>query len=179
MRSLRAADLHATFGGPALTPDGLQEWVADFRRELDAAWTATAEASDAVDELLRLGYRLGAVTNARRDEQQAKLDRLGLADRVPLLACLDDLGRGKPDPRIWHLACERFGVPPARSAYVGDELDVDARGAVAAGLLGVWLDRHATGERPGDVAVITDLRQLPAVLGPGPAPAPGPGPDPI
>lgn len=164
MRSLRAADLHATFGGPVLTPEQAREWVADFHRELNAAWTATVEAEEAVDSLLRLGYRIGAVTNARRDEQQAKLDELGLAGRVPILGCIDDLGFGKPDPRIWHLACERLGVPPVRAAYVGDELDVDARAATAAGLRGVWLDRHASGERPGDVPVITDLRQLPAVL---------------
>ena len=83
---------------------------------------------------------------------------------MPILGCIDDLGFGKPDPRIWHLACERLGVPPGRTAYVGDELDIDARAACAAGLRGVWLDRHASGDRPRDVPVITDLRQLPSVL---------------
>jgi putative hydrolase of the HAD superfamily len=34
--------------------------------------------------------------------------------------------------------------------YVGDELDVDAAGAVAAGLVGVWLDR------PGPRRVVVD-----------------------
>jgi putative hydrolase of the HAD superfamily len=165
MRRLRAEDLHATFGGPVLTPEQLQSWVEDFHRELNAAWRVTAEAPEAVDGLLALGLRIGAVTNARRDEQQAKLDELGLAARVPILACIDDLGFGKPDPRVYHLACERLGVPPARTAYVGDELDIDARAATEAGLVGVWLDRHGTGERPADVPVITDLLQLPAVLG--------------
>lgn len=164
MRRLRAEELHATFGGPVLSEEQVRGWVADFHRELNAAWRVTAEASEAVDGLLALGLVIGAVTNARRDEQQAKLDELGLAARVPILACIDDLGFGKPDPRIYHLACERLGVPPARTAYVGDELDIDARAATEAGLVGIWLDRHRSGLRPGDVPVITDLLQLPAVL---------------
>jgi putative hydrolase of the HAD superfamily len=165
MRRLRAEDLHARFGGPVLNEAQTVEWIAHFHRELKAAWRTTAEAAEAVDGLLALGLRIGAVTNALRDEQQAKLEALGLADRVPILACIDDLGFGKPDPRVFRLACDRLGLSPARTAYVGDELDIDARAATAAGLLGVWLDRHGSGERVEDVPVITDLLQLPAVLG--------------
>ncbi|MFN8082325.1 MAG: HAD hydrolase-like protein [Kineosporiaceae bacterium] len=39
---------------------------------------------------------------------------------------MDDLGVGKPDPRVFHLACERLGVSPGRSLYLGDEPDADA-----------------------------------------------------
>lgn len=85
-------------------------------------------------------------------------------------------GSGKPDPRVFAEACRRLGTDPARTAYVGDELDVDARGALAAGLVGVWLDRPGTrrgGPHPEDPAsarasgvhVVHGLADLPVALG--------------
>ena len=56
-------------------------------------------------------------------------------------ASVYDKGSPHPDPRIFDLACEAFGVAPARALYVGDRLHTDAIGAAAAGLSGVWLDR--------------------------------------
>ena len=50
------------------------------------------------------------------------------------LVGIDAFGVGKPDARIFRRACEVLGPAPAEAAYVGDELDVDARGARDAGL---------------------------------------------
>ncbi len=107
-----------------------------------------------LDALAGAGVRVGSLTNARVELQTRKLAAAGLAD-VPLLVGVDTLGFGKPDPRVFAEACRRLGTDPARTAYVGDELDVDARGALAAGLVGVWLDRPGTrrgGPHPEDPA---------------------------
>ena len=115
---------------------------------------------------------VGALTNAATEYQVRKLTRAGLAADVPLLVGVDTLGFGKPDPRVFAEACRRLGTEPGRTAYVGDELDVDARAATAAGLRGVWLARPGLGPKgdedlvtvPTDV-VIASLDELPAVLG--------------
>ena len=84
---------------------------------------------------------------------------------------MDTLGFGKPDPRVFLEACRRLGTDPARTAYVGDEPDVDAAAARDAGLVGVWLDRPGARRRPVDeatldgVTVIRSLTELPAALG--------------
>src|SRR3954452_19825244 len=85
----------------------------------------------------------------------------GLLERVGVLVGMDVFGVGKPDPRVYRHACAVLGVDPAQVAYVGDELDVDARGAREAGLLGVWLDRHGSGQSPPDVPVVRSLDELP------------------
>ena len=63
----------------------------------------------------------------------------------------------KPDPRIFHHACDRLGLAPREVAYVGDRRETDAVAASDAGLRGIWLDREgASGVRT--------LEDLPALL---------------
>jgi putative hydrolase of the HAD superfamily len=98
---------------------------------------------------------------------------VGLAESVPMLVGVDTLGYGKPDPRVFVEACRVLGTDPARTAYVGDELDVDAVAARRAGLVGVWLDRPGPRRVPvseaevsaAGVLVVRGLDELPAALG--------------
>lgn len=175
-RMARANQLQARFGGVELDDAGYEEWNAAFEEGFAGAWAAHPEAHEVVDRLIRSGLAVGALSNAAVAYQTSKLDRVGLAGRVPLLVGVDTLGVGKPDPRVFVEACRRLGTDPGRTAYVGDELDVDARAAVAAGLMGVWVDRpgprrvqvreediHAA--RAAGVVVVRTLDELPALLG--------------
>lgn len=87
-------------------------------------------------------------------------------------------GSGKPDPRVFAEACRRLGTEPARTAYVGDELDIDALAAVQHGLVGVWLDRpgarrheipaaEIAAARAAGVLVVGSVAEVPGVLGLG------------
>ncbi len=171
-RMARANDLHAAFGGPVLDDAGFDAWDAVFEERFRTSWAAHADAAGVVDRLLAAGVAVGALSNAVSDYQASKLTRVGLHDRVPMLVGVDTLGVGKPDPRVFAEACRRLGTAPERTAYVGDELDIDARAATAAGLVGVWLDRPGV-RPPGGVViepgatdvVIHSLTELPAVLG--------------
>lgn len=171
-RMARANDLHATFGGPVLDDAAYDEWNTLFEDRFTGAWAAHDDAAAVVRHLLDAGVRVGALTNAATEYQVRKLTRAGLIDDVPMLVGVDTLGFGKPDPRVFAEACRRLGTEPGRTAYVGDELDVDARAATAAGLRGVWLARPGLGAKdanagepaPTDV-VIRSLAELPGVLG--------------
>lgn len=168
-RMRRANELQVAFGGEPLGEAGYDAWRTLFWSTFEASWRAHADARPTIDTLRAHGLRVGALTNAAALLQEDKLARSGLSD-VPILVGLDTLGFGKPDARVFLEACRRLGTDPARTAYVGDELDIDALAAVAAGLIGVWLDR--TGARGLDVdglldgvRVIERLDELPAVLG--------------
>jgi putative hydrolase of the HAD superfamily len=140
-RIARANMMHAAFGGPTLDDAGFDAWDALFEEAFRGAWEAHDDAPDMVKELIAAGVAVGALSNASVAYQTLKLERVGLADTVPMLVGVDSLGFGKPDPRVFVEACRRLGTDPARTAYVGDELDVDAVAARGAGLTGVWLDR--------------------------------------
>jgi putative hydrolase of the HAD superfamily len=164
-RRRRVAALHAAFGGPAVDAARFEEWDAAFESAFRAAWRPCADAAPLLDVLDAAGLPRGVVTNMRIPYQREKLAAVGLLGRVGALVGMDDFGIGKPDPRLFRQACAVLGAEPQDVAYVGDELDVDARGARDAGLVGVWLDRHHTGACPGDVPVVRSLDELPALLG--------------
>ena len=146
-RRLRADELHRAFGGPPVDEAAYPAWVEVFWGTFERSWRAHDDARPTVDALRAAGLRVGAVTNAAREIQDRKLAVCGLAD-VPVLVTVESFGVGKPDPRVFQEGSRLLGTAPGRTAYVGDELDVDALGAVRAGLHGVWLDRPGT--RRGD-----------------------------
>jgi putative hydrolase of the HAD superfamily len=64
----------------------------------------------------------------------------GLAGHLEFIVDSGAVGIEKPDPRIFALALERAGVPPADALYVGDLYPVDVVGARRAGIEPVLLD---------------------------------------
>ncbi|GEL95483.1 HAD family hydrolase [Cellulomonas composti] len=170
-RHQRANELHAAFGGPELDDAAFVAWDEVFDGGFRAAWAAHDETEDVLTALLDAGVVVGALSNAATAYQSAKLEKAGLLDRVPMLVGVDTLGFGKPDPRVFLEACRRLGTDPARTAYVGDEADIDALAARDAGLVGVWLDRPGARRVVVDVDavrgvhVISSLDELPAALG--------------
>ncbi|GGC12539.1 HAD family hydrolase [Cellulomonas carbonis] len=175
-RMTRANELQAAFGGDQLDDAAYEAWNAVFEAGFSGAWTAHLDAHDVVRQLLDAGVAVAAMTNAAVAYQTTKLERAGLGEHVTVLVGVDTLGVGKPDPAVFVEACRRLGTEPARTAYVGDELDVDARAAVAAGLLGVWVDRpgprrvdipdeDVAAARAAGVEVVTTLAEVPGLLG--------------
>jgi putative hydrolase of the HAD superfamily len=172
-RLARANDMHAAFGGAVLDDDSFTTWDEVFEEAFRAAWEPHPDADGAVRELLGLGIAVGALSNASVDYQSLKLERVGLAGVVPMLVGVDTLGYGKPHPDVFTEACRLLGTDPAHTAYVGDELDVDAVAARAAGLVGVWLDRPGPRRVPisdaevaaSGVVVVHGLSGLAGALG--------------
>ncbi|MGW0859793.1 HAD family hydrolase [Streptomyces sp. NPDC002690] len=136
-------------------------WFRRHRVHYEDAWSLFPDVVPVLD--LLGGYRHGALSNAGAVEQHRKLTTLGVRHRFETLLCAVELGVSKPDPAAFHAACEALALDPHEVAYVGDEPDTDAAGAVAAGLTGIWLDRGERGGR-ADLVRITGLHQLPALL---------------
>jgi len=119
---------------------------------------------DALPGLERLAARfpIYAVTNGN-----ANLATVGLSGFFRGCLSASELGIGKPDARIFHLACERLGVLPAQVLHVGDDLLLDVHGARDAGLQALWLKRpqHADGELPEGCVQAGSLLELADSLG--------------
>jgi FMN phosphatase YigB (HAD superfamily) len=67
----------------------------------------------------------------------------------------------KPSPAFFQKAAEAAGVAPERTLMVGDSYRADVRGAWAAGMDAVWLDRtEGISITPDDEPVPTDVRVI-------------------
>jgi putative hydrolase of the HAD superfamily len=174
-RQLRADELHAAFGGPRVDAELYPRWLEVFWGTFAASWRAHDDVASVLRALVAAGVRVGSVTNARVALQEEKLATAGVTG-VPVLVGVDTLGFGKPDPQVFLEGCRLLGTDPARTAYVGDEPDIDARAAAAAGLVGIWIDRPGVRREgpsagsPDDATVpgvhrITGLDELRKVLG--------------
>ena len=141
MRRARVADLVGHLG-----LDHVQDAHERFEAAYAPAFAEHLRAFTDVTALLRRaeghGWPVGVLTNSGAGYTAQKLRLTGLADRFEVVVTTDDLGFGKPDPRVFAHACALLGSEPADTAYVGDDLEVDARGARAAGLYAVWLARE-------------------------------------
>lgn len=84
-------------------------------------------------ELQARGVRWGIVTNKAGFLTDELLRRIGWAQRAAAVVSGDTLPVKKPDPAPVLLACERAGIAPARSVFVGDDRR-DVMAGAAAGL---------------------------------------------
>jgi len=149
-------------GRPAMTDDEADAWAAGHVAHYEAVWSLFPDTVPALD-LLAADYRHAVLSNSALAHQDRKLRTLGVRDRFEVVLCAAELGVSKPEPAAFRAVCEALELAPAEVAYVGNEPDIDARGAAEAGLLGIWLDRGGIGGRP-DLLRITGLAELPGVL---------------
>jgi putative hydrolase of the HAD superfamily len=141
-------------------------WFGSYLRHYRAAWHAFDDVLPALAALAAAhpSVALGVVTNGEGEPQRAKLAAIGLSEHFEVVVASGEEGVAKPDAGIFALACERLGAERELTVHVGDRLDLDAEGAVAAGLRGVWLDRLGTAPGPGHVVRISTLHELPAAI---------------
>lgn len=97
----------------------------------------------------------------------AVLRNVGLEGMVDGVVTSAEVGRPKPAPEIFTAALALAGCAPERAVHVGDSLDQDIHGALAAGIRAVLLRRGDAelGEQPPGVPSISSLAQLPPLLG--------------
>jgi putative hydrolase of the HAD superfamily len=110
--------------------------IADY----PAKFTLDPAVAAGLVRLRETGWQLGIVTNGATRVQQAKIDRVGLRSHVDMVLDSETAGYAKPDARIFEIAAEKLGVELAPDGWmVGDMLDKDIEGGLAAGLRTIWL----------------------------------------
>ena len=126
--------------------------------------TPVAHALDLL-RWLRPRARIGVVSNTVGSgdaEVWQVLEGAALRPYVDAIVTSRDFGAAKPDPAIFREAARRLDLALEATCMVGDRLDTDVAGALAAGIPGIWL-RHPHGRMVDGIAAshtITDLSQL-------------------
>ena len=116
------------------------------------------------------GVKVAIISNSEGMLERLFTD-LGVLGHFDLVVDSGKAGIEKPDPRIFEIALERFGVPASRALHLGDMFATDVLGARAAGIRTALIDpyqhyagRHAEVPRvPGVVEVARTVEALRSV----------------
>ena len=115
-------------------------------------------------ERLASRYRLVAVSNGNADVHRIGLERFFSGSVSARLH-----GVAKPDPSIFQAACAAAGAAPNQVLHLGDDLEADVAGALAAGLHAGWICRpdgaHASAEPRSGAHRFADLLAVATALG--------------
>lgn len=166
------ATIEARTGLP-LTEEWMRAFYARRNAELAARLTAIDGALDAVSAVhAAVDGRIACASGADRFKVEMQLDQVGLrpyfGDRV---FSGHEMPRSKPAPDVYLAAAQALAVPPACCAVVEDTVTgVTAGVAAGATVYGYSPSPFGHGapealRAAGAVAVFTDMRQLPALLG--------------
>ena len=98
-----------------------------------------------MDEAHGAGIRLGLASNSGHAHVEGHLKRLGLLDRFSFVACREDVQSPKPEPDVYRLVLNRFGIR-GREAVAFEDSEVGARAARRAGLWVVAVPNPSTAQ---------------------------------
>ena len=129
------------------------------------------DVAPTLERLKKDGLKLGLVSNTAwpAAAHDPDLEKFGIKDYLDCRVYSCDVGWEKPAPQIFHAALDCMGLAPEETAFVGDFLRYDIKGAHALGMKGIW--KRVDG-RPPDIddytitpdATITRISELPEVL---------------
>ena len=101
-------------------------------------------------------YALASLTNGNAD-----VTRIGLNHYFKATVSAHVHRVSKPEAALFHIACRELACAPEEVVHVGDDIELDIRGARAAGLHVVWMNRTGSEWAGDDVPhTVTDLLGL-------------------
>lgn len=123
-----------------------------------AHWRILDDVLPCLKELKRRHLRLGIVSNWSSN-LESLIRGLRMAPYFDEIVSSADVGYRKPNPMIFTIAMERMGIEAGEAVHVGDRPDADGRGAEAAGIRPIIVDRAGVCEDCG-YATVRSLAEL-------------------
>ncbi|MDP4090931.1 MAG: HAD family hydrolase [Bacillota bacterium] len=98
-----------------------------------------------LERLKNLGIRMALITNGTSKEQRGKLTRFSLENYFEVCLIEEEVGYGKPDPRVFELALGKLGLKAHEAWMVGDNLLWDVEAPQKVGIFSIWNDYRKKG----------------------------------
>jgi putative hydrolase of the HAD superfamily len=92
----------------------------------------------------------------------ADVHKIGIGEYFVASINAQDVGVGKPDPRIFQAAAQRLGLQPQQILHVGDDANLDVIGALNVGMQTAWVNRadHLWSQPQEPHATVTSMLEL-------------------
>ena len=120
-----------------LHPHALEMAKAYWRGVVDNM-APSPGAREIMEELRRMGIRIGLGTDMTAYMQYEKLIRLGLMEYMDFIVSSEEAGTDKPGNAFFMLCARKAGCLPGDCLFIGDNIVRDYGGASAAGMQARW-----------------------------------------
>jgi len=127
--------------------------MEEFYQPIRESTRPYPDTLETLDRLKANGFRMAIISNTPWDTPgrltHGDVERWSIGGYFEVALYSGDLPWRKPNPAFMWEAARRLGVHRGSCVVVGDDLASDIRGANAAGMRSVWVDRdRATGPEP-------------------------------
>ncbi len=148
----------------SLDDDLFEEYLVAHNAAIDTL-PPFPDAVETIRSLRSRGIRVGVLTNGPSQLQRRKLRASGLEDEFDAVAISGELGVHKPERAAFEKALALLGTSADETAMVGDDLENDVAGALAAGFAAVvWIERRP-GTLPDGAYIAQQVSDVPRILG--------------
>ncbi|MHA1944541.1 MAG: HAD family hydrolase [Candidatus Hodarchaeales archaeon] len=109
-------------------------------------------------------FPLGVISVGEGEQQRSKLTFTKIEPFFDSIIISGEVGLRKPLPEIFQRSAKELNLSLNEILYVGDHLEIDALGALNAGMYGVWINRTEQIHKKSDIRMISKLTDLPHVI---------------
>jgi HAD superfamily hydrolase (TIGR01509 family) len=121
--------------GPGADRDRLEAERKEFNRTRSHSQPILPGVIAIMDEGHAAGLKIGLASNSGREHVGGHLARLGLLERFDFVACREDVASPKPQPDLYRLVLNRFGLRGHEAIAFEDS----HTGTLAAKRAGLWV----------------------------------------
>ena len=112
--------------------------IIGYKRAKEGHFTLYPHVKMALTDLLKMGVRMGVVSDAPRLSVWMRIVGLGLHHYFDHVVTFDDTGEKKPSPKPFEKILSLMKCEPAETIMVGDWAERDIKGAKALGMRTAW-----------------------------------------
>ncbi len=112
----------------------LSAGIVAYRRAREAALIPYPHVYSTLNKLLKLGIKMGILSDAPSKEAWLRLAYLNFHHIFDAVVTYDDTGVRKPDPLPFKMILEKLNVAPSEALMVGDWAERDIVGAAKVGM---------------------------------------------
>lgn len=147
-------------------PKILAAGIIGYKRAKEGHFTLYPHVRMALTEILKMGVRMGVVSDAPRLSVWLRIVGLGLHHFFDHVVTFDDTGEKKPSPKPFKKILSLMKCEPGEAIMVGDWAERDIKGAKALGMRTAWAKYGNEFETPvsGADFELNDIYDLVGIL---------------
>ncbi len=136
-----------------------------FTKTFSKSFKLKTEAKEALKTLKDMGLKIGIISNSSsNDVVYEALIKDNLEEYIDVLVTSQQISWKKPNPRIFHYACELLSVKPQEAVHVGDNPYADILGSKKAGLMAIQIITKNNKPSPYADFVVHNLSEIPEII---------------